>query len=764
MTTIHKRLLLLAAVAGLSLSLAHAGFRNVRNTRFATRASGPQGAIVVPHYRGQQTPANQQGLETFRRHNPNLLQRAVRSYAKIERLGLKRHRADLRFPRTLVHTLEGAMIQTDLQQVAARAQTFSSSRGPGGRRATRGMRLMGTDSLQTAAVGDIGDPGNNLTFQYEGWSVADQSALAAYLTTAYPKAKLIYGPPAFNLTVKIIQDATLQTIQGGIYDVTSNEIRIPPLSGNFPEDTYVLLMLVLNAFHDDAILYYDCWEQGLIGAAAYIVQTQPGVSPGYDPIDPGPFYCLSVYEAENQPELGNSTFYPTSGATNMLIWRLAMARAVWLKCYIENNNFFRDFNAAYYASYSSELAGDIPSLKELAAGAVPTVEGMPFVEWYQHQYVLDTSNRVGKKLYTWNIPLDDAVPLIAELYETLADGDENPLGGNGYATYWNYQYNIQLYAENADLLSIPSGGATPGEGYILPVFFNIGGPQRITVQLDIADLRREYPFPYGERGFDPGTNNLYGAIIGEDAGTIDVTGGDGLVDVPVSRGVWGGRITTANLSPRQIRVTFTNGAGQSVSRLLNIGWDSYVCFLESSGQAAVSHDFPFGRNGLYLMSLPLKPTNPNLPEVLGVALDQLLLAWWDPWLAGTGKYRLWPQFPFESPGQAYWWRVPQDTTVNLTGLQADPALPFEVPLGVGWNLVGCPRLTSVNLADVQVRQGAAEPVTWAQATTNRLLQNSLYSYSQDVGYELKDAFVPWEGFWMRCLIPTGVTLIFPPTE
>ena len=55
----------------------------------------------------------------------------------------------------------------------------------------------------------------------------------------------------------------------------------------------------------------------------------------------------------------------------------------------------------------------------------------------------------------------------------------------------DYQHNIQLYAENADLLSIPSGGATPGEGYILPVFFNIGGPQRITVQLDIADLRRD---------------------------------------------------------------------------------------------------------------------------------------------------------------------------------------------------------------------------------------------------------------------------------
>jgi len=749
-------LILLALWVG--SGLAHADFRNTVNKPFATKANGPLGTIIVPHQTGGWTAANTQGLQTFRQHNPNLLKRAAATYRRIERLGLRRRKGEVRFPRTLVHTLDGQLIQTDLARYARSAQTGSASGGQTIKRTNKTLYALGATTTTAA----IGAPTNNLSFEFQGWSDADRAALQGYLNTAYLKAKLIYGPPAFSNTVKIIQDTTIQSIQGGVYDVTNNEIRIPPLTGNFPEDTYILLMLVLNAFHDDAIFYYDAWEQGFIGAAAYVIQNTPGVSSGYDPVDPGPFYCLSVYEAENQPELGNSTFYPASGATNMLVWRIAMARAAWLKCYIENANFFAQFNQAYYANYTSELAGDVPGLKELATGVVPTVENTPFAEWYELQYVLDTSIRVGKKLYTWNIPLPDSVPLICELYQTTAAGSETPLGGQARTIYWNFEDNIQLYAEAGNVLSIAAGGDTPGEGYLLPAFYNIGGPQRIMVQIDVAGLQQTYPYPYGQRGFELNENNLYGAILGENAGAIDVTGGNGLAGVAVSRGVWGDRITTAKLSPMQIEVKFTNEAGQWVSRVLNIGWDSYICFLESSGHATASHTFAYDRNGLHLMSLPLQPLTANLPAALNTPAAQLLMAWWDPWLAGDDKYRLWPNFPFRSPGQGYWWRVLQDTTVNLEGLQPDPDEPFEVSLGGGWNLVGCPRLSIVPLDTLQVQQGENAAVTWAEALSGRLMQSGLYSYDQQVGYQLAEAFQPWDGYWMRCLVADGVRLIFPP--
>jgi hypothetical protein len=708
---------------------ATAGFQNTDNTPFNTRCSGPQGAIVVDVANSLVQTAGV-GYSVHTSHNPAKLAAAAASLRRMQRYGLARPRAEVRFPRTVVHTQGSRLVLPNLMQAAQ-------------------------------AGGGLGDPTNDLTFVFEGWSDGDRAALQSYLRAAMPKARMIYGAPAFSATVKIIQDNTIQDIQGGTYDVTTNEIRIPPLSGNFPEDTYVLLMLVLNAFHDDALLFYDSWEQGMIGAAAYVIQTQPGVSAGYDPIDPGPFYALSVYECENLPELGNSTYYPASGAANMLVWRIAMARAAWLKCWIENPQFFAQFNQLYYASFAPTLPGDIPSLKELAAQAVPTVEGQPFAEWYEHQYVLDTSVRLGPKLFTWNIPLTEAVGLIAELYETLPDGDERPFGGQARTTYWNDDLTIQLYAEEGNLIDIPPGGSTPGEGFLLPTFFNIGGPQRITVQADAAGLRRQYPFAYGVRGFNPGENNLYGAMVGANAGKVSATGGSGLTDLAVSRGVWGDRITAASLSPMQVAVTFTADSGDSVTRRYNIGWDSYCCLMPAGGQAARSHTFTYDLNGVYLMSLPLLPLNGDAAAVLGIPADQLLLAWWDPLLGGDTKYRIWPSFPFRNPGPGYWLRVPADTEVAVQGIEADVSRPYEVPLAAGWNLIGSPRLADVPLANLQVQAGDQAAVSWDDAVTGHLVQRGIFSYSQTAGYELADVVQPWRGYWARCLEPNGVQVIFP---
>jgi hypothetical protein len=709
-------------------ALAQTPFRNTVNVPFHSRCNGPQGAIVVRHQRGVVQPAAL-GQSVYAQHSPAKLRQAAASFARLQRQGLKSRRGEVRFPRTVVHTLGDQLIQPDL--------------------------------LRTQQGGGLGDPTNTLTFTFEGWNAGDRTALQNYLQGALPKARLVYGPPAFNLNVKIIQDNTMQAIQGGTYDTATNEIRLPPLSGNFPEDTYVLLMLVLNAFHDDTSLFYDAWEQGFIGAAAYVIQSTPGVSPGYDPIDPGPFYCLSVYEPENQPELGNSTYYPASGATNMLIWRIAMARAAWLKCYIENPNFFAEFNQRYYAAFTPDLPGDVPALKELAAQVVPTVEGFPFAEWFGRQHVLDTSVRLGPKLYTWNIPLPDAVALICELYETLPNGDERPFGGVIQTRYWNHEFNIQLYAEEGNVINIPPGGTTPGEGFLLPTFFNIGGPTRITVEMNVAGLRREYPFPYGQRGFELGENNLYGVIIGANVGTIDVQGGRGLSGLAVNRGAWGGRITSAQLQPTPITVTFTNAFGQVMQRQFNIGWDSYCCFLDGGRQYQQSHTFNYDLSGLHLMSVPLIPTQTNPAQVLGIAAERLLLAWWDPLRGGDNKYLIWPAFPFRNPGYGYWLRVLQDTTVTVQGAQTDQLQPHQVPLAAGWNLVGSPRLNNVPLTALTVQAGDAAAVSWAEAVTARLVQDGLYGYGQTTGYELKTALEPWAGYWIRCLEPSGVRLIFP---
>ncbi|MFP3904833.1 MAG: hypothetical protein ACLFWB_11380, partial [Armatimonadota bacterium] len=734
----HRRLALSIAAVGI-VTLFCTGvyasgvnrFRNISNAPFHTTTSGPQGAVIVPEAApgAVDTSALQRAVQT--QHSSEALAGTRVTLQRLKQAGVVAQDAEVRFPRTIVHTRDGEMVLPDLADAAVRGQ-------------------------------QIGDPTNTLEFEFEGFSSQDERAFRDYLDTAVPKARMVYGPPAFDITVTIIQDENIEAIQGGTYDVSANEIRIAPPTGNFPEDTYILLMLVLNAFHDDAILYYDAWEQGFIGAAAYVVQTTADVSPGYDPIDPGPFYALSVYEAENQPELANPTFYPESGTDNMLVWRIAMARAAWLKCYIEDNDFFKNFNTAYYANFDDDLPGNVPALKLLAQQVLPRVEGRPFFEWFEQNYVLDSSVHLGPKLYLWNIPLEQSVVLIAELYTTLPGGDEQVNGGTARTTYWSYDFSTKLYAEEGNVIDIPGSGADAGEGFLLPTFFNIGGPQRVTVEIEVNGLLRSYPYPYGERGFDPGENNLYGSVQGTTEGTIDVVGGRDISDVEVKRGVWGGRITSGSLSPMQIEVTFENNIGQTVVRTFNIGWGSYVTFINGSEQTRVSHTFEVGDNGLHMMTLPMRPAAGSTAEILNVDPDRLLMADWDPTKQGEDKYSIYPDIRPFAPTRAFWLKLMSDATVETLGIVPPAEEAFTTSVPIGWNMVGSPRQETVELADVQVSYEGSDPVPFSEAASNGWVQADIFGYIQGAGYEITDSMEPYTGYWLRVLRSPAVHLIFPP--
>ncbi len=707
-------------------------FGNTDNTPFATRADGPVGAILVPAPApGLVYPQAVVSQAAAAQHSPASLGRAERTMQLLQSLGLKSPAARLRFPRTAYHIREGQVQLPDLVRA-----------------------MQGGNGL--------GDPANDITFQFQGFTGTEAAALQGYLDGAMPKARMIYGPPAFDITVTVIRDDSLAEIQGGIYDASANEIHLAPLSGNYVEDTFVLMMLVLNAFHDDVAFFYDAWEQGFIGAAATAVQISPGVAPGYDPVVPGPFYCLSVYEAENQPELGNSTFYPASGFAGMLVWRVAMARAAWYKCYIEDPQFFANFNQIYYQSFYEGLPGDIPGLKDIATSAIGTVEGMNFYDWYERQYVLDTSVRTGSKLYTWNIPLVQSVALIAEHYSTDSSGDESPRGGQGRCIYWNYSRTLSLYAEEGYVIDVASSGPSAGEGYLIPTFYNVGGPQQITVQIDLNGLRREYPFPYGVRGYDPGENDLYGGLRGGPAATIDVAGGFAQSGISAQRAVFGASISGGRLTPTQLEVTTTNPQGDSFTRWANVGWDSYVIFLEGGGQSAVGHTFYAGASGLLMITLPMTYEEADAAQILAIPSSDLLLARWDPSRPPRGRYEIWPDIAPFAPGRGFWIRLLDDVTVALQGVIPEEDRSYGVAVDLGWNMIGSPRLEPVAVADLQVEVGTAGAVSFSEAVTRGWMQAGVYGYSQQSGYVLAQTLQPFAGYWVRCLTAEGARLVFPP--
>jgi hypothetical protein len=743
------------AATALALAIgaaAHGGpnrFRNVWNAPFASISDGPQGAVVVEETAPAvtDTATRRQAVRDAiaQQHSPRALSQAAAAMRFLRSRGVKPG-AEPRLPRMIVHTRAGRPILPDLDRARA-----------------------------TGAA--IGDPSNSLDFTWQGFSSSDEQTFRDYLDHALPVARDVYGPPAFDITVKVIQDDTLQALQGGTYDVTTNELRLPPPppdgGRNWPEDTFVLMLLVLNAFHDDVALFYDSWEQGMIGAAATAVQVYPGVSPGYNPYDPAPFYSGSLYEPMNQPPLGNSTWYPDSAWSGMLVWRICQARSAWFKCYTEDPQFFLRFNTQYYARLNllsageqAALPGDTPSLLEVCQTVLPNVEGSPFISWYRQQYALDTSVTVGAKLFCWNIPYGDTALLIVEHFETTPTGDELPKGGTAYLTYFNYDFTLTLFAQEGNEITIPAVtnealGQYAGEGFLAPTFFNVGGPQRITIQMDLNGLWARYPFPYGMRGFDPGDDNLLGCIIGPIEGKINVVGLDGLTDVEVKRGVWGGVVSKAGLSPTQLEITFDDGKGNQVTRKVNVAFDSYAVLFPAGSRSALAKNLPVGTNGLYMISVPLWGIEQDPARALGIPADKLLLARWKPNAPDGGAYDIYPTIDPLAPGRGYWLRILSDVTIAVDGILPPDSDDVPVKLYAGWNMIGCARNRNVDLGELLVQRGAGDSEPFADAINDGWVQGGLWAYSQQSGYELTQKLKPFEGYWLRCLLPEGVTLLFP---
>lgn len=640
---------------------------------------------------------------------------------------------------------------------------------------------------QRAAFGN-----GTLTFQYSGWSVQDQAVVQRFVNSVMPYAVSVYGLAVTDLQVTIVMDAGAgsggRDIPGfGYYSAALNELHYFPVTDSpLNYDDFVVMdgigftHLLLHAFHDEAQFAFDAWEEGFAFAASLLIQQY--MDPLFDPTLDGSFAdLLPVYDCENQPPLGNIAFFAASGYEGMGWWRLAMASSAWLKVHGERASFFRDFNAAYYQQFdpkaSVPVSGNVPALKQIALGLVPQVEGLSFTDWYRRQGVLDTSITSGDKLYVFNVPTDEfealgvGVNVILEYYRTLASGNEQPLSGTAQLRYYN-DLSDDLYAEAGYEAVIPEDPTMPGEGFIAPAFYNVGGPNRIMIEVTVGNLQQTVVFPYAVSGGSEGGNDLYGAVLGNDEGTMSVSvNGGSTVQTEVTRGVFS--FPPGLLAPyitSKAVFTFENTATKveaTVQRI--VGNFSTVVLIETprgdTPSVVLSHTFPRGTNGFHLMSIPLKPLKSDEAEVLGIPADQLLLARWRPRLTSSNKYELYPNItePF-APGLGYWLRVLEDRTVQVGGVPASTSENFVVELKPGFNQIGPPFNSSVTLSSLRFRVGiSGQEVTLSEAQGQGLIGQGLFKYSQQSGYQIEQAQLePWVGYWIRCTKAEGVYMIFPP--
>jgi hypothetical protein len=610
------------------------------------------------------------------------------------------------------------------------------------------------------------DGPTTLSLAYQGWTVAEEEALTAFLTPAYPILVSLYGPPATTATLTVVKAGVGDAVEGGEFDPGTMTLTVEALPTDFATTDAShyglnLLHLLLHAFHAPVLLSFDAWEEGMARAAALVAMTQLRAS--FDPMR-DPLYLLPTYELLNQPELATAAFFPRAGIPQMLLWRLGMATAAWLKLYTQQPNLWVAFNSAYYqrATTTPGIAADLAGLKALLAGIVPQVEGQAFYDWYPRQFVLQPTSAAGPRLYLLNTPLHDNAILYAHYFTAQADGTETPLAGTVQLKYWSFDA-VPLYAEEGEQILITAVGDTPGVGSINPSFYNIGQEpvQRIRIECTLGALSKSLLFPYFVRGDDANEREFFGAVLGADSGSLRIEVPGLPVTATVTQGAYGQDLPTGDVkffSPVQFTLT-VDGIPHTFWR--NIGPGIYVALftVEANRQVTWSQQLPAG---LSLVSFPLTPQATDPAPLFGFpeGSTDLQMSWWDPALPGSDRYRRYPDAALQQPvpGKAYWVRLPTARDVVVTGTRPPDDDPRSVVLQPGWNLVGNTFNAALDPWAMRVEVGTMTlplPEAIAQGAVG-----PLWTLNRDTtSYETPVRVPAWSGGWMLNTSSQAITLI-----
>ena len=633
--------------------------------------------------------------------------------------------------------------------------------------------LVVTGSPQRTTTRALTRDANVLTFAYSGWSPTDQARLQTFLAAAYPKLVSIYGAPSTSATVTIIAGEYTTSLEGGEFAIDQGSgamsITVEPLPVDFATGDSQhygsnLLHLILHAFHGPYLMGYDAWEEGMARAAALVASTQLDAS--YDPTY-DVSYLLTIYDYLNQPSLSNATFFPPQGQwSDMSLWRLGMATSAWLKIYAERPypqpSVFADLNAQYYAAVAGnpEIAGNLVSLKSLLAAAVPSIEGIETLAWYDKQYVLKPQTVSGSRVFVYEFPAQEHASLLIHYFFTAANGSETPLSGTANLRYYTYD-GIEYFPPEGNQVTIP--GDT-GVGYIDPGFYNIGDPglQRVRITVTVNGLRSTLYYPFGVEGFSfdgqgnvSDMNEFYGAVVGADTGTINLAIPGQSLHPNLVQGAFGANLTTAEygisfFSPVIYTVNFN---GQSVDIRKNVGPGFYIALLRVGDETHVSLTHTFVP-GPHMVSFPLTPDISDIRQMLGYTPGTPVnMAWWNP---ATGQYQYHPDVPAVVPGRAYWFNPPTTFSPLIAGTLPDIDDPRGIELAPGWNMIGNTFNADLNPWVMVVDTGTVA-YTLPEAMLAGLVQ-PVWRYGSGGYYEVAATLPAWEGGWMRNLTMNTLVL------
>lgn len=614
------------------------------------------------------------------------------------------------------------------------------------------------------------------------WTAEQAAFIKSIADQAVIQLTSICGTPLNGGTITIINyDATIadrDAVAGGIYNVSTNQFLFPVYNSEVSVIAN-LTHLVAHAMRGADILGYDSWEEGIARATGQIAapRVAQAMNRATSVVDAlrreSNYHALPFYDMLNQPSLGNSSFVPKSQRTAPIepgtiggIWlpRYMMAGSAWMKIYIDDPLFFQKFMQAYKTAGGATIAGNVPQLRQVLKGAITTVEGQPVDTWFEHQYVLDNSVRVGRKLYAYTVPIrtqsgTDSSLFIDLMYvDTTTDGDETPIDGFSYPQYFDFE-DQRIYP-GAQYESVE---VYKGEGAFSPSFNNdfLGGAQRVRMALPVGMESMELTYAFGQSGSLVSPRTLYGVVDGLTTGSIEVSSAVGTISGSVVRGSFGLVLPEGSFdTPRAYQLTVKNSNGTVVgTRQVNLGYSEGVVYINlNSPEITVSRPYTAS---LQMMTIPMSFREVDNAKVLGVNGTGFKLA---RWIQPNKAYSLYPAIDSFAPGRAFWMKPDAGFTASLKGASTPMNRDSLFSTVFGWNMVGLPVDRTVSVADLLVQVQDQTAITFAAAVTKGVIGNYFIRYNN--GYEpilATGTLSPWEGYWIRVRQSEGVTFIVPPS-
>ncbi len=656
----------------------------------------------------------------------------------------------------------------------------------------------------------------SLLFVYKGFTAAHQEILSTFVSNNYGAMVARYGAPSpeqrsnGGKTIEVVGDQF-----GAAYQPLRNPDNAPRGDGgtiffryddslSVKTNQFNFTRLILRAFQGPnnfsydylSAKYNDIYQAGLADAVALLVlydSLSASEKASFDPSIYGFTYLLHVYDLLNRPELESATIFPPTDDPNSLLpdFRLGMAQAAWLKVGIDNPNFFRNFNAAYYNEIKPRQAATPQQLRAIAAGVAPRVEGLSFSDWARRQYVLDNAVTTGTKIFPLLVPVP--TPAVGaqntgfigfvEAFATDAAGNDTRLSGYGSVEALDENgANInaqspELSASNLlDLKKVRGNAPEIDAG-----FANFAAPNRarITIRIRFKGAQTTAFFPFVGTAGSASQTPVYGVSQNGESGDLAISNTAGIETVALSRGAFAG--TKKYLSAPVVVTSLTLG-GRVFKR--NTAWlpagsrgVAFVLDGAARNDAFTLKTAP-GASPVRMISLPIFPTQSDEAEVLGIAAKDLKLARYRPNLSpgtlnggvltfgiGADRHEIYPHISAPiAPGRGYWIGS-GEITRSVQGSEPRADKPFEIALPGGWNQFGVPFNKSVAPDAIQVRYGSFAPASYADAVKNGLLAPGIWRWKGSGGYARVDGVAgavlpPFEGFYLYAIPARGVSLVF----